>query len=147
VILWKEAARPVPEANSRMITSRLRARNDSSTRLVWPVYPFNPYTNTCETTLRFIVDVLSISYAFRGCRTTPPPHGTADRWMVEVSGFREGGFGPGLRIGAAHDQAQYLMEGAQIVLPQPRAGCLTIRVHGISIRCVRTLARGGSRSC
>jgi hypothetical protein len=43
---------------------------DPSARLVWPVYPFNPYKNAPETELRHAVGVLSTPV-----QVHPPPEG------------------------------------------------------------------------
>ena len=48
-----------------------RLRVDPSARLIWPVYPFNPYTNGPETDLRHAVGALSIPV-----RVRPPVEGT-----------------------------------------------------------------------
>lgn len=50
-------------------------RVDPAARLTWPVYPFNPYANAPETTLRRAVGVLTVPVT-----VTPPPADAALDW-------------------------------------------------------------------
>jgi hypothetical protein len=50
-------------------------------RLVWPVYPFNPYRNAPETELRHAVGVLSVPV-----QVQPPRDGTLT-WRTQTLAF------------------------------------------------------------
>jgi hypothetical protein len=58
-----------------------RLRVDPSARLVWPVYPFNPYTNGPETDLRHAVGALSVPVRVR------PPAGRNVSWRRQEIAF------------------------------------------------------------